>query len=131
MRRSLLVLAGLVAVVGCGDRDGDSDDVHRTVFVEVTSSPSGLLMNVSVGLDVDFEAETPIARNVRANLGFCTPLTAQGLVECLVFATARVKNVDPAGKRVTMCLTDAGEHDCATSNSGTVSVSMTVKVDTD
>ena len=126
MRRSLLALAGLVAVVGCGS--SDRDDVHRTVFVEVTSSPSGLLMGVSVGLDVDFEAQTPIARNVRANLGFCTPLTAQGLLECLVFASASVKNGDPAGKRVTMCLTDAGEHDCATSNDGTVLVSMTVKV---
>ena len=126
MRRSLLVLAGLVGIVGCGS--SDSDDVHRTVFVEVTSSPSGLLMGVSVGLDVDFEAQTPIARNVRANIGFCTPLTAQGLLECLVFASANVRSGDPAGKRVTMCLTDAGEHDCATSDDRTVSVSMTVKV---
>jgi hypothetical protein len=126
MRRSLLALAGLVAVVGCGS--SDRDDVHRTVFVEVTSSPSGLLMGVSVGLDVDFEAQTPIARNVRANLGFCTSLTAQGLLECLVFASASVKSGDPAGKRVTMCLTDAGERDCATSHDGTVLVSMTVQV---
>ena len=126
MRRSLLVLAGLAMVAGCENHD--SDAVHRTIFVEVTSSPSGLQMNVSVGLDVDFEAPTPIARNVRANLGFCTPLTAQGLVECLVFASANVKSGNPAGKRVTMCLTDAGERDCATANDGSVSVRMTVRV---
>lgn len=122
MRRSLLVLVGLLVVVGCGSSDRDEE--RRIVFVEVTSSPSGLLMHVSVGglsETVEFEAQTPIARNVRVKF-FCLTLA----LECREFATASVKNGDPAGKRVTMCLTDGGEHDCATSNDGTVSVTMTV-----
>ena len=43
-------------------------------------------------------------------------------------AIARVKSGDPAGKRVTMCLTDAGERDCATGNDGEVSVTMTINL---
>lgn len=126
MRRSVLLLIGLLAVVGCED---DDDDIrHRTVFVEVTSSPSGLLMSVWVGVEdaVYFEAPTPIARNVRAGVP-CRNATSTAVDECVVFASASVKDDDPAGKRVTMCLTDAGEQDCATSNEGAVSVSMTIR----
>lgn len=128
MTRSLLLLAGFLPVMGCGG--GYDDDVHRTVFVEVTSSPSGLPMGVSVGVggEGEFDAPTPIARNVRVNVGFCRPLTTTGLVECVVYGVASVRGVDAAGKRVTMCLSDAGERDCATSNDGTVSVSMTIRV---
>ena len=38
----------------------------------------------------------------------------------------RLVSVAP-GKRVTMCLTDAGERDCVTLNAGAVSVSMTIR----
>lgn len=67
MRRSRLVLIGLLLAAACGD--GKSS---RTVFVEVSSLPSDLLMSVAVGVTdpVVFEARTPIARNVRAR-AFC------------------------------------------------------------
>ena len=114
--------------MGCADHE---DTRHRTVFVEVTSLPSGLLMMVSVGFrdPAKFEAQTPIARNVRASV-LCTRGVGPAPQGCEVFASARVKDGDLVGKRVTMCLTDAGEHDCATSNDGSVSVTMTV-VDVD
>ena len=123
MTRSLLVLVGLLVVVGC-----ENHEPKRTVFVEVTSSPSGLLMSVSVGFSdaVEFEARTPIARNARARV-FCGTGVRTAAGECLVIASASVKGDLPAGTRVTMCLTDAGEHDCATSDNGTVSVHMTVR----
>jgi hypothetical protein len=123
MRRSLLSLVGLLVVVGCGDTA-----TRRTVFVEVVSLPSGLLMSISVGFadPVEFEAQTPIARNVRARV-FCTAGVGPSPEGCEIVASARVKGADPTGKRVTMCLTDAGEHDCATSNDGQVSVTMTVR----
>lgn len=38
-----------------------------------------------------------------------------------------MKDGDPTGNRVMMCLTDAGERECATSNDGSVSVTMTVR----
>lgn len=125
MVRSLLVLAGLLVIVGC-----DNHEPERTIFVEVTSSPSDLLMSVSVGFSdpVEFEARTPIARNVRARV-FCGTGVHTATGECLVIASASVKGDRPAGTRVTMCLTDAGEHDCATSDDGLVSVQMTVRLD--
>jgi hypothetical protein len=97
------------------------------VFVEVTSSPSGLVMSVSVGFDdlVTFEAPTPIARNVRTSV-FCGTGVRTAASECLVFASAHMKS-GPAGTRITMCLTDARERDCATSDSGAVAVTMTIR----
>jgi hypothetical protein len=79
-------------------------------------------MSVSVGFTdpVEFEAQTPIARNVRVRVG----APPEG---CEIVASARMKDADPTGARVTMCLTDAREHDCATSNEGQVSVTMTVR----
>jgi hypothetical protein len=98
------------------------------VLVEVVSLPSGLLMSVSAGFtdSVEFEAQTPIARNVRVR-AFCTAGVGAPPEGCEIVASARVKDADPTGTRVTMCLTDAGEHDCATSNEGQVSVTMTVR----
>ena len=121
--RFLLVVIGLLAAAGCGDSGRDIEQ-QRTVFVEVTSVPSGLPMRVSFG-NSGFDAETPIARNARATV-FCSPLTTPGLSQCVVVAVASVESGDPRGKRVTMCLTEAGERDCATSNDGAVSVRMTV-----
>ena len=123
MRRSLLPLLGLLATLGCGKAERE-----RTAFVEVTSSPSGILMSVSVGFTdpVTFEAETPIARNVRSKV-FCGTGVRTASGACLEVATARVQGGNPAGIHVTMCLTDAGEQDCATGNDGQVSVRMTVR----
>jgi hypothetical protein len=97
------------------------------VFVEVDSLPSGLLMSVTVGFTdpVEFEAQTPIARNVRAR-AFCTSGVGPAPEGCKIVAAARVKGADPAGKRVAMCLTDAGKRACATGNDGQVSVTLTV-----
>jgi hypothetical protein len=126
MSRFPLVLIGFLVAVGCGDSGGGGIESDRTVFVEVTSSPSGLAMDVSVGFidPVAFEGQTPIVRNVRASTS-CN----LGPSRCALFAIASVKSGDPTGKRVTMCLTDAGERHCETSNDGTVTVSATVEVD--
>ena len=100
--------------------------MDRTLFVEVTSSPSGLLMGVSVGfIDfVSFDASTPIARNVRAGTT-CRTLPAR----CELFGSAGLTGGERTGKRVTLCLTDASERRCETSNDGFVIVSATVEVD--
>lgn len=122
MVRAIGLLAGIL-VLGC-----EKGETRRTVFVEVTSSPSGLLMSVSAGFSdaVEFEAPTPIARNVRIR-AFCDAGVGPSPDGCELFASARVKEGSRAGKRVTMCLTDAGERDCATSNDGQVSVTMTIR----
>jgi hypothetical protein len=122
MRGVLLGLVGLVIVAGCVDGRRE-----RTVFVEVVSLPSGRLMLVSIGFKdpVEFEAETPIARNVRADI-HCTSGVGPSPSGCEIVAVARVKDGTLAATRVTMCLSDAGDRDCATSNDGTVSVTMTV-----
>jgi hypothetical protein len=122
MRRSFLVLLGLVSIVGC------EKDSERTAFVEVTSVPDGLRMSVSVGFTdpVTFEAETPIARNVRSKVFCGSAFGPRAPGACLEFGSAAVKSGDPAGKRVTMCLTDAGKHECATGNDGQVSLTMKV-----
>jgi hypothetical protein len=87
-------------------------------------------MSVSVGFTdpITFDAETPIARSVRSNV-FCGSATGpRAPGGCILVAIARVKSGDPAAKRVTMCLTDAGERDCATGNDGEVSVTMTINL---
>ena len=125
MRRALPIFVGLVIVAGCVDGRRE-----RTVFVEVVSLPSGRLMLVSIGFNdpVEFEAETPIARNVRADI-HCTSGIGPPPSDCEIVAIARVKDDTLAATRVTMCLSDAGERDCATSNDGQVSVTMTVDVE--
>ena len=122
MRRSFLALLGLVSIVGC------EKDSKRTAFVEVTSVPDGLRMSVSVGFTdpVTFEAETPIARNVRSTVFCGSAFGPRAPGACLEFGSAAVKSGDPTGKRVTMCLTDAGKHECATANDGQVSLTMKV-----
>ena len=125
MPRFPLVLIGFLAAVGCGDSGGGGGvgfETDRDVLVEVASSPSGLLMNVSVGLidPVNFEAQTPIVRNLSAK-SLCNRTT------CSLFGSASVKSGDHTGKRVTMCLTDAGERHCETSNDGAVLVSAEVE----
>ena len=122
MRRSLALLLGVLAAVGCNDHDTR----ERTVFVEVTSSPSGLLTRVAVGFShpVEFDERTPIARNVRADV-LCHG-DAPTPRDCEIFASAIVKDGDVGGTRVTMCLFDAGKQDCETSNDGRVFVTMRV-----
>jgi hypothetical protein len=63
LARILVVLMSSLAVAGCGDSGGGGFDTDRTVFVEVTSSPSGLLMSVSVGL-----MAPPVSRRGRPSL---------------------------------------------------------------
>ena len=123
-KRALLVLVSLIVVLGC---DGDRRQ-HRTIFVEVVSLPSGLLMAVAIGYfdPIGFEARTPIAQNVRADVR-CTSGMGGSPQGCEILATARVKEGDPAGKHVTMCLTDAGERGCGTSPDGDVTMSLVVQ----
>jgi hypothetical protein len=121
LRRSLLILAGLLPVAGCGDEPAH----ERTVIVEVASVPSGLRMSVAVGFTelVELEAETPIAQSlhVRANCSGVGP-TFRG---CEIVALAKVKDGDPTGTRVTTCLTEARhERVCAFGNGGRASVTL-------
>lgn len=126
MRRLLLVLLGLLAVLGCGqDRER-----NRVVLVEVVSQPSSLLMTVSVGFNdlVTFEAETPIARDVHAKASCRFPTVTSDPSTCQLVAIASVKNGDATGVRLLMCLTDAGAdvRKCEAGKDGRVSVTIEI-----
>jgi hypothetical protein len=115
-----LLVASVGVLAGC-DRDYDEERT-RTVRVEVVSVPSGLLVDVSVAGDARFQASTPINRDVITTV-WCDPVGFA--IRCHIYGRARVTGVDPAGKRVTMCLSDGGERECKTGDNGAVSLELT------
>ena len=118
------MLPGLLAALGCDQ----SRERERVALVEVVSQPSGRLMSVSVGFTdlVTFQAETPIARDVRAKASCSFPTAASDPSTCQLAAIASVKNGDATGVRVLMCLTDAAAdvRKCEMGNEGKVSVTI-------
>jgi hypothetical protein len=117
----LFVLA-VLALAGCAPGAFSDDNDDRTIFVEVSSSPSGVVAHVSVGNDptADFEAPTPDARNVSAG-SECDSLRTR----CDLFGTASAANATS----LTLCLTDFGRRRCSTSSTGFVIVNATVDTD--
>jgi hypothetical protein len=118
---SLVVLLLVMGIAGCG---GDSSDDRRTAFVEVTTSPSGLPVEIQVN-NTTVNGTTPVVRNVRYD-SLCSPggLSPGDLDdECLVVGTAFLRT-DDRGARVTLCLTDRGKRVCESGDEGFVVVSL-------
>jgi hypothetical protein len=122
MRRFRLAGLALLVMSGCGD-DGDDSSQDRTVFVEVTSLPSRQPTRITVG-DETFEAQTPVAQSVRTSVPRRSEITAPP--GCTVFGSAIIQADNLTSTQITMCLSDRGERDCASSDAGFVFVTMTI-----
>ncbi len=112
LRFATLALS-LLLFAACGG--GGSDDDHRVAFVEVTSSPSGLPVEVTLN-NTSQKATTPVMGNMRYD-AICGLPTG-----CLIVGLARLDTEAPS--RVTLCVTDGGKRACDSSTTGLASVGL-------
>ena len=116
---ALLPLLGL-GLAACGGGKGDHS---RVAFVEVTSVPSGLPVQIDLNGAI-FQATTPVSRNVSYD-PTCVSPPFVAVPTCSLLGQASLKVDNPSGKQVAMCLTDAGKRRCdSRSDIGFVFVSL-------
>jgi len=111
-----------VLLAACGSSGGSHNTNNRIAFVEVTSIPSGLPVEIRLN-KITLNATTPVAQNVHYDAD-CTPVTTPTSPrDCALVGAASLGTAT----RVTLCLTDDGAARCDSSDSGFVAVALTFK----
>jgi hypothetical protein len=106
-----IIVTGIAA---CGGSSVGDD--RRTAFVEVTSSPSGLPVEIRLN-NTTLKATTPVAQSVRYDV--CVEAVTSLPGRCTVVGLATVGD----SSRVTLCLADGGKRMCE-SATGVVAVGL-------
>jgi hypothetical protein len=107
-----IIVTGIAA---CGGSSVGDD--RRTAFVEVTSSPSGLPVEIRLN-NTTLKATTPVAQSVRYD-AVCVEAVTSLPGRCTVVGLATVGD----SSRVTLCLADGGKRMCE-SATGVVAVGL-------